>query len=88
MAPIKTLELTQFYDSFSDAYLGITDKTSAILQSRTGWIPGDFNLNRQIHLEIWGGYDTNFQNVAGRTVVKGMLSVIAGKLTVKNVAVR
>jgi hypothetical protein len=58
------------------------------IQSRYMLIDENLNLNRDVSVNLKGGYDPNFTDVIGVTLLRGKLTISNGKLTVNNLIIR
>jgi hypothetical protein len=84
--PVRILNAS-YYESLQDAFDGVTAQVSTI-QARAMELTGDLSANRGKEITLAGGYNSNFTDNSGYTVMDGILTISHGSLTVENLVIR
>lgn len=74
------------YGTLQDSFDAVSGEDT--IQSRFMLTPEDLNLTSNVVINLKGGYDQDFVNVIGTTIVKGQLIISNGKLIVENLRIR
>lgn len=74
------------YGTLQDSFDAVSGEDT--IQSRFMLTPEDLNLTSNVVINLKGGYDQDFVNVIGTTIVKGQLRISNGKLIVENLKIR
>lgn len=82
-SPVRIAKATPvYYATIQDAYNAASDGDT--IQSLASDFTETLTFNRSVSVTLQGGYDCDYTNNAGSSVIKGSLTISAGTLTVNN----
>jgi hypothetical protein len=75
-----------YYGLLANAYKDAD--TGDIIKAQALTFDEDVHFNLPVEVYIDGGYDSNFLNHPGLTVVHGTMKISSGKITVRRISIR
>jgi PKD repeat protein len=82
-SPVRiTGTIPSYYSTLQAAYDAAID--GDIIQSLGFDFAENLSINRNISIDLQGGYDCNYASAATNTTLKGMITTTSGTLTIKN----
>jgi len=82
VSPIRILDNTYFYGSLQSAYGAVNDGWT--IQSQASIPAGDLLVDRDLSVNLSGGYDSTFASQPNLTAVQGNVTISNGTLAVDN----
>lgn len=76
---------SQALPSVAAAYGAAPDNTSVIIRGKSVIFNGDLNLDRNVTVDLQGGFNNSFNLISGHSSIHGSLTIGNGALTVGNI---
>lgn len=86
VSPIRVLESATYYGSLQSALSAVNPGWT--IQAQPTIPAGDLSLDRDVEVNLSGGYDSTFSSQPGSTVIPGSITINSGTLAVDNVTVQ
>ena len=71
-----------YYSTLQHAYDAAEDNDT--IQSHAGGSFENLYINRDISIDLEGGYDCNYGGIVGETTINGMMTISHGTVTINN----
>ena len=85
--PVFARITTKLFQSIIDAYNAAVQND--LIEARAVTLTGDLKFNRGISFRIKGGLDSGFNPIPnGKTVIKGKVTIVNGKLVAEHMTIR
>jgi hypothetical protein len=86
VSPIRILESSTYYGSLQSALSAMNPGWT--IQAQPTIPAGDLTLDRDVEVNLSGGYDSTFSSQSGSTAIPGSITINSGTLAVDNVTVQ
>jgi hypothetical protein len=85
IGPVRK-DAQSYYDAIQAGYTDVAD--SGTLQMQAQSFTENISINRNVNINLKGGYDCSFSANSGWTTVSGVITISSGKVTVENIKIK